>query len=496
MNRRTSSPGVGQWLTVAIIVATTVFLLIKLFQYASVRSNYPTGLTVAGVDIGGLSEDQAREVLTNRYIEAPVIIFHGDERFELSPAQAKFQLDLDAMLSRADYERSQQDFWAGFWGFLWGEPVEVQPIPIQATHDRAALITFLEDVKTLMDIPAQPPQPVPATNSFQYGESGTETDIVSSVANIESALYRPGDREAHLSVRVRQPERPEINLLIRLLVNSLQDFEQTTGGVTSMFVLDLESGKEIPINSDLPMSGMDLLKVPIVLETYRVLDREPTLTQQALISDTLVTSLDNSSANELLTIIAGQDDPYLGAQIVTESMQRLGLVNTAMMLPYDAEPRAGIVPAKTPANSVEELRTVPNPYLQTTAEDMGTLLSMIYYCAEGLGGTLTAVYGDSITQTECQTILAFMSQNKIGSLIEEGIPQDVTVAHRHGWISDTHGDAGIVYTPGGNYVIVQFLYKPGWLEWELSSPLLADMSRATYNYFNFDNPYLGTASSN
>ena len=496
MNSRSSSPGVGQWLTVAIIVATTVFLLIKLFQYASIRSNYPTGLTVAGIDIGGLSEEQARDVLTNRYIEAPVIIYHGNEQFELSPAQAKFQLDLDSMLSRADYERSQQDFWAGFWGFLWGSPVEVQPIPIQATHDRSALVTFLEDVKTLMDIPAQPPQPVPSTNSFQYGESGTETDIPSSVADIESALYRPGSREAHLSVRVRQPERPEINLLIRLLVNSLQDFEQTTGGVTSMFVLDLESGKEIPINSDLPMTGMDLMKIPIVLETYRVLDREPTLTQQKLISDTLVTSLDNSSANELLTLIAGQDDPFLGAQIVTESMQRLGLVNTAMMLPYDTDPRAGIVPAKTPANSVEALRTSPNPYIQTTAEDMGTLLSMIYYCAEGLGGTLTAVYGDSITQTECQTILAFMSQNKIGSLIEEGIPESVTVAHRHGWISDTHGDAGIVYTPGGNYVIVQFLYKPGWLEWELSSPLLADMSRATYNYFNFDNPYLGTASSN
>ncbi len=496
MNRRSSSPGVGQWLTVAIIMATTIFLLIKLFQYASVRSNYPTGLTVAGIDIGGLNKEQTREVLTNRYIEAPVIIYHGEEQFELSPTQAKFQLDIDSMLSSADYERSQQDFWAGFWGFLWGEPVEVQPIPIQATHDRASLVSFLEDVKTLMDIPAQPPQPVPSTNSFQYGESGTETDIPSSIANIESALYRPSSREAHLSVRVRDPERPEINLLVRLLVNSLQDFEQTTGGVTSMFVLDLESGKEIPINSDLPMSGMDLMKIPIVLEAYRVLDREPTLTQQNLISDTLVTSLDNSSANELLTLIAGQDDPYLGAQVVTNSMQRLGLVNTAMMLPYDTDPRAGIVPAQTPANGVEELRTAPDPYIQTTAEDMGTLLSMIYYCAEGLGGTLTAVYGDSITQTECQTILAFMSQNKIGSLIEEGIPENITVAHRHGWISDTHGDAGIVYTPGGDYVIVQFLYKPGWLEWELSSPLLADMSRATYNYFNFDNPYLGTASSN
>jgi beta-lactamase class A len=86
-----------------------------------------------------------------------------------------------------------------------------------------------------------------------------------------------------------------------------------------------------------------------------------------------------------------------------------------------------------------------------------------------------------------------MSRNQIGSLLEEGIPPGTRVAHRHGWISDTHADAGIVYSPGGNYVIVAILYKQDWLEWEVSSPLLAEISRATYNFFNFDNPYLGDA---
>jgi len=89
-----------------------------------------------------------------------------------------------------------------------------------------------------------------------------------------------------------------------------------------------------------------------------------------------------------------------------------------------------------------------------------------------------------------------MSQNEIGSLIEEGVPPETPVAHRHGWLADTHGDAGIVFSPGGDYVIVQFLYKPDWLEWETSAPLLANMSRATYNFFNFDQPYLGDERAN
>lgn len=496
MNRR-SSPGAGQWFTVSILVVTSIFLLIKLFQYASLRGNYPTGLTVAGVNVGGLSEDEATNVLTNRYIEAPVIIFHGEDRFEISPSDAEFELDLSTMLSRADVERTQQDFWAGFWGFLWGRPVEVSPVELSATHNRETLRRVLGDIAALMDQPTQPAQPVPGTFSFQYGETGTTTNVDASFADIEGALYRASNREARLVVEPSSPDRPQINLLTRLLVNSLQDFEQITGGAASMFVMDLNSGvDEIAINADLPMSGMDLLKLPIVLETYRLLDQEPTLTQASWISSTLSADLSNEGANQLLRFVAGQDDPQLGAELVTATMQRLGLVNTFVVLPYDSDPPAGTVRPSTPANSVEELRLIPNPYLQTTAEDMGTLLSMLYYCAEGNGGTLMAVFEGDVTQTECQTILAFMLQNKIGSLIEEGLPPETAVAHRHGWISDTHGDAGIVFSQGGDYIIVQFLYKPDWLEWEISSPLLANLSRATYNYFNFDNPYLTDARTN
>lgn len=496
MNRRTT-PGAGQWLTVTILVATSIFLLLKLFQYASLRGNYPTGLTIAGVNVGGLSKEEATNVLTNRYIEAPIIIFHGTDRFEISPSDAEFELDLNTMLSAADIERTQQDFWAGFWGFLWGRPVEVFPVELAATHNREALRRVLGDIAALMDEPTQPAQPVPGTFSFQYGESGTVTNVEASFADVEGALYRASNREARLVVEPRSPDRPQVNLLTRLLVNSLQDYEQLTSGAGSMFVMELNAGvDEIAINADLPMSGMDMLKLPIVLETYRLLDQDPTLTQAGWISSTLSADLGNEGANQLLRFIAGQDDPQLGAELVTQMLQSLGLVNSFIVLPYDTDPPAGTERPSTPANSAEEVRTLPSPYLQTTAEDMGTLLSMLYYCAEGKGGALMAVFEGDVTQTECQTILAFMLQNNIGSLIEEGVPPETAVAHRHGWISDTHGDAGIVFSPGGDYVIVQFLYKPDWLEWEISSPLLANLSRATYNYFNFDNPYLTDARTN
>jgi len=136
---RKSSPGLGQWLIVIVMVVTVLFLLFKLYQYGSFRRFFPAGLTAGGVPIGGLTSDEAAERLSDRYFSAPVIIHHGEEAIEVSPADVEFTLDIDTMLNQADYQRQQQDFWAGFWGFLWGRPVEVEQIELRATHDPNAL---------------------------------------------------------------------------------------------------------------------------------------------------------------------------------------------------------------------------------------------------------------------------------------------------------------------------------------------------------------------
>lgn len=490
--KRGSTPGLSQWLTVTIMVAGAIFLVYKIYEYAGSRSYYPTGLTIAAVPVGGMTREEASEFLTNRYIEAPITLYHNTDRIEVSPAEIEFTLDLVTMLSEADYQQTQQDFWSGFWGFLWGRPVSVEPVELKATHNREALRDVLDRISITTDRPPQPPQPIPATLSFQYGVSGTTINKEASFADIEAALYRPTNREARLVVEAVNPERPNINLLARLLTNHLQSFEQDTGGVASVFIMDLATGEEVSLNARVPLSGMDMLKVPIVLQTYNVLDQPPTLRQRQLISDTLVLRPDNLAANELLSVIAGEEDPFLGSSLVTEAMRRIGLQNTFIIAPYDSQGRPGLRTPQTPANTAERVVTNPDPFMQTTAEDIGILLSMIYYCAKGQGGVLLAAFANTLSPLECQDVLDTMMRNKTGSLIEEGIPPGTPVAHRHGWIRDTHGDAGIVFSPAGDYVIVAYLYQPNWLEWVVSSPLLADISLAAYNFFNFDNPFMGS----
>jgi hypothetical protein len=114
------------------------------------------------------------------------------------------------------------------------------------------------------------------------------------------------------------------------------------------------------------------------------------------------------------------------------------------------------------------------------------LLGDIYACQEG-GGTLLAVFPEEITPEECRSMLDLLAQNKLGYLIEAGVPEGTRVAHKHGWPSSPFnmiGDAGIVFSPGGDYVLSMFLFNEPEMIWEPTSELMADLSRAVYSYFN------------
>lgn len=493
MNSR-STPGLRQWLMVTLLVGAAVFILYKIYQYGSFRQYLPAGLTVGGLNVGGMTEDEARSLISSRYEESDVLIFHGEESISVSPGDIEFELDLESMMTEADYQRSQQDFWAGFWGFLWNRPIEVDMVELRARHDADELRRVLATIAGGFDTPAQPPQPIPTTLTFQYGEVGVQTNVDASISDVTAAFYRPSAREAHLTLSPLTPERPDMTLLGRLILNHLQD--RAFGGVASVFILDLDSGQEVFIDAGIAMSGMDLVRVPIVLDSFRMIEGGPTATQEEHMTQALLTD-EAEAPRALLNVIAGQDNPFLGAQLMTESMWRLGLKNTFIAIPYgEGTVPGGRTSYETPANTAAGQLTLPTGSMQTTAEDMGTLLAMIYTCANGSGGPLLAAYADTIGAEECQQVIDVMTQNQIGSLIEEGVPEGTTVAHRHAWVGDTHGDSGIVFSPGGDYVISMIFFQNDWLPWERSSPLMADISRATYNYFNFDNPFLDTSRAN
>ena len=477
---------IQKFLTITLLTIGLIFLGYQAFLYNYARVLLPQSTAVAGIDVSGLSRQEAAERLNSAYL-SPIAAFYQEERVEITADEIGFQMDVEGMLDAAEASKGEPDFWQGFFEFLVKRAVEPVTIELQATHDRAALTERLETIARFLDKPAKAPQLLAASTTFKEGEAGYVMDVAASLAAVEAAIYRPDDRLVDLVIQ----DQPAPEFSLESLRANLEGQLDAFSGLGSVFIMDLQTGAELGINEEWAMSGLSILKILIFVDVYRTLDGPPDDYVRNLLEDTAVRS-SNYGANLLLHVIAGANNTYRGADLLTEFAQRLGLVNTFMAIPYDAiaiaNRRSTYV---TPANSRPDLPTKPDTAMQTTAEEIGTFLSMIYYCAQG-GGALLAVYPDELTPAECQAVLDLMVLNVEGNLIRFGVPEDVPVSHKHGWDFVTHGDAGIVFSPGGDYVIVEYVTAPetDWLPYEIGFPILREVSRATYNYFNFDNPNL------
>jgi uncharacterized protein YraI len=258
-------------------------------------------------------------------------------------------------------------------------------------------------------------------------------------------------------------------------------FDPATSRLGTLFLMDLQTGEALSFGSEFAFSGMSLNKISILTALYGVLATPPNDALAVKIVEAMTCS-ENTSSNDLLSSIGG-GSPYTGARIVTERLAALGLEHTFIAAPFTPDERIAPEPVTLPVTTAD-LRTDPDPSNQMTADDLGALLGSLYQCAVDERGALLTTFPDAYTPSECRQIINTMGSNRINALIEMGVPEGTFVAHKHGWIDDTHGDAGIVFTPGGNFVLVAAVHNPVWMDFGESFPLISEIARTVYNYYN------------
>ncbi len=463
------------WLVIAIAVVT-LFLAWQYRGYRLTRRALPAGMTMAGLPVGGMTRAQALNALDVAYA-TPLTVTYEDQKMTLSPSVVELRYDADE--TAANLQSALADWYGldGFVSYILDQQLVSESVPVAVTYSEKRLSRFLGRVADQYDRSPQAPVALPAALDFRPGQPGSTLDVEASRTRVASALLSASTESVDLVVETDEAVPQDLSLLRGLLDSRLNDHP---GLIPGIFVKDLETGDELAINGEVAYAGLSVLKIAILEEVYRDLDQPPDAETNKLITETMTES-GNFTANLLLRDVIGDGDSYEAVEELTTSMNRLGLVNTFMAAPYDEKDVA--LDVVTEANSRTDISTEPDPYIQTTPLDVGLLLEMIYQCSHG-GGTLIMTYPDSLTPGECQEMIKWMSQNRIDSLIEAGLPPDTKIAHKHGWTSDTHADAGLLFTPGGDFVLVIFLHRPQWLEWEESAPLFADIATASYNYFN------------
>ena len=491
MKRRPSLSALS-WLSVFFLIAAVLFSTMQFVKFSRLRTTYPGNMKIANVPVGGLNRQQAAQRLLEAYT-LPVELHYDDQMILFQPSICGFELDLESMLAAADLERTKQSFWSGFWDYLWGRQESGLSIPLRADYSESRLRTYLVDeIASRYDKPPSPATPQPGTVSFSGGTFGTILDLDTAILLIDNAMQSESNRSVNLPRKQTSPPRPSLYNLQTLLYQTidLSNFD----GLVGLYMLNVstleeihfayQNGSEVPTNPDVAFTTASIVKIPIMTSIFRRIDEDEDPETINLLQKMIIES-GNDPADWVMERVIHNS---LAPLDVTDDMFTLGLDNTFLAGEFGlGSPLLKVF--KTPANQREDITTDPDLYNQSTPSDIGMLLEDIYLCADNGQGTFKAVFGDEITQSECQLMIDYLSQNKMPSLLEAGVPDVTEVAHKHGWVTyngimQTLGDAGIIFSPGGDYILVIFLNHPQQLIWDNASSLVGQLSAAIYNFYN------------
>jgi len=480
-----------RWISIAFFVFASILQVVQLIQFSRIRAGFPPGTNIAGIAVGGLNQQQAADRVTEAY-NRPIELLYGDNIIHTKPSQLGFEMDIQDMIAAADQQRVTLPFWTSFWDYLWNRPSQAFNTPLRSkVNDNRIRLYLSQEISSRYDQTPETSQPIPGTTNFKYGKPGLVLDIEKSIPVVVRTLQSSYERSANLIVREIAPPRPSLDNL-EILLKQIID-RSNFDGLTEIYILDLENREEINFayesrtdyDPGIAYTAASVIKIPIMVSTFKRLN-EPTPQGAALLIEQMIEQSENPPADRLMQTYL---DPSIGPIFISQDMQQIGLQSTFLAGHfYFGAPL--LQRYNTPANTRLDYDTEPDIYNQTSPAEMGMLLDDIYQCAQTNGGTFKAIFEEEITQSECRLMITYLTQNKIAVLLQAGLPDGTQIAHKHGWITETDGlihtimDAGIVFTPGGNYVVVIAMYQPTQLIFDIANLLSAQLSSAIYNYFN------------
>lgn len=490
-NRNTNT--ILRGVSILFLIGAFVLTVVSLIAYSRQRTGYPAGMSIAGVPVDGLAPAEASQRLLEVYT-SPIEVHYGEAIFHIDPGAVGFTVDIDTMLAAADLSRTGGSFWGGFWDYLWNRTPPSTEIPLSASISEERLREFLQnEISSRYDSAPAPAQPVPGGTSFLPGAPGQTLDLDRAVLIITNALRSPTNRSVALTFNQTTATRPTADNLAILLkqIVTVSNFD----GLLGLYMVDLQTGQEIhfainnkqeiSVEPDVAFTASSTIKLPIL--TSYLINRGTELDAQTVDVITRVFQISDNSATDL---ILERIDPSNGPIIVTQNMEAIGLRSTYISgMFFLGAPN--LIPGKvTPGNSRTDIFTDPDPYSQTTPSEMGILLADIYQCVQTGGGALTAAFPGKVTPATCQAIIDFLALDKFGALIQGGVPDGTLVPHKHGFVLSRDGvmhdisDVGIIYSPGGNFVLSIYTYHPVQNVWDVTNPLFVNLTQAIYNYFN------------
>jgi hypothetical protein len=169
------------------------------------------GVRIAGIDVGGMTTDEARAVVERRIVPSAgraIVVVDGTRRFTLTTEQAKLHVDVAGMV-RTAHERSRSGgFVSRVYREATGGRVETR-VRLRIAYSRPAVQAFVARVARSVDRPAQSAKVVPSPVSLTTvpSRNGRAVYRRGLVRVLENRLLHPRwARLVQAPIRVVRPE--------------------------------------------------------------------------------------------------------------------------------------------------------------------------------------------------------------------------------------------------------------------------------------------------
>jgi beta-lactamase class A len=221
-------------------------------------------------------------------------------------------------------------------------------------------------------------------------------------------------------------------------------------------VIDLESGLRIGINDTITMHAASTMKVPIMIEVFRQLERNGGSLDDLIPIKNEFTSIADGSRYSLSPADDSDSTLYrmVGGQLPLREVVRLMIArssNLAANILIERVTPAAIKAtlAELDASGMAVLRGVEDNAAYRRGLNNTTN-------SRGLAKALEGIARCKVnTKKSCEEMIEIMAAQEFNSMIPAGIPIVTKVAHKTGWITGIRHDGGIVDPPGQKpYVIV------------------------------------------
>jgi lipoprotein-anchoring transpeptidase ErfK/SrfK len=204
---------VGRKLQIAVVLLIAVMLVAAVGAYAwdnSRSDQIAEGVTIGGVDVGGMTPAQAREVVDSELVEPlqkHVTVNFDGIKYKLSPEKLEVASDVDGMVDRALDESQDGGLPSRVWRYVTDGEVDVAISP-QITYSDKALTEFID--KVAAEVNRDPIdasiEPTPTSLSPVEGQEGVAVVEEELRAKLASAVQSPTQRRVSLPVERVEPE--------------------------------------------------------------------------------------------------------------------------------------------------------------------------------------------------------------------------------------------------------------------------------------------------